>query len=279
VVRRIPLKLEDCTLDLDAFERLLSNRTRLVAVGYASNGVGTVNDVARVVQRAHAVGALVWIDAVHYAPHGVLDVAALDADFLVCSAYKFFGPHLGILWGKAHLLEAIAAHQVRPAPRTAPEKFETGTKNHECLAGLVETLAYLRELGRRAGGGGAKTPREELVLAQRAIQSYEARLGAALREGLASVPGLRVYGIMDPRRASERVPTFAFNLAGRSAPEVSRRLGERGIYTWAGNYYALTLMQCLGLEGQGGAVRVGAVHYNTLSEVERLVAELRTLSG
>jgi cysteine desulfurase family protein (TIGR01976 family) len=274
VVRQIPMQVDDCTLDLAAYARLLSPKTRLVAVGYASNAVGTINDVERVVELAHRAGALVWVDAVHYAPHGLIDVTALGADFVVCSAYKFFGPHLGILWGKASVLDAVQAHQVRPAPQTSPEKFETGTKNHECIAGLLQTLDYLRELGRRAGATGTDA-RSELARAMQAIRDYENGLGAALLDGLSSVSGLRLYGIDDASRLHERVPTFAFTLDGVPSAEVSERLGDRGIYSWAGNYYALLVMQRLGLTN--GAVRVGAVHYNSLNEIDRLIEALKDL--
>jgi cysteine desulfurase family protein (TIGR01976 family) len=274
VVRQIPVQVADCTLDLAAYERLLSPRTRLVAVGYASNAVGTVNDVARIARLAHAAGALVWVDAVHYAPHGPIDVQSLGADFLGCSSCKFFGPHLGVLWGKKALLDELQAYQVRPAPQTAPEKFETGTKNHECIAGLLGTLDYLRELGRRAGATGGDA-RAELLAAAQAIRRYESRLSLALGDGLAALPGLCLYGIGERARTAERVPTFAFTLEGLTSAEVSQRLGDQGIYTWAGNYYALLVMQRLGLSG--GAVRVGAVHYNTLSEIDRLIESLKGL--
>jgi cysteine desulfurase family protein (TIGR01976 family) len=275
VVRQIPIQPHDCTLDLAAFERLLSPRTRLVAVGHASNAVGTLNPVARIAALAHRVGALVWVDAVHSAPHVPIDVHELGADFLVCSAYKFFGPHLGILWGRAALLDEVRAYQVRPAPQTSPEKFETGTKNHECLAGLVGTLDYLRELGRRAGAR-AGDARQELLAALGATQRYELGLSAALGEGLTSVPGLRLHGIADASRLSERVPTFAFTIDGLTSAQISERLAEQGIYSWAGNYYALLVMQRLGLAG--GAVRVGAVHYNTRGEVDRLIEALTGLA-
>lgn len=275
-VRQIPLQPHDCTLDLAAYESLLSARTRLVAVGHSSNAVGTINPVARIAELAHRVGALVWVDAVHSAPHVPIDVHALGADFLVCSAYKFFGPHLGILWGRAELLEQVRAYQVRPAPQTSPEKFETGTKNHECLAGLVGTIDYLRELGRRAGASAGEA-RSELLTALAAIQRYELELSVALSEGLSSVPGLRLYGIRDRSRFAERVPTFSFTIDGLGSAEISQRLAEQSIYSWAGNYYALLVMQRLGLAD--GAVRIGAVHYNTLSEVERSIEALRGLAS
>jgi cysteine desulfurase family protein (TIGR01976 family) len=288
VVRRIPVRVEDCTLDLERFERLLSPRTRLVAVGYASNAVGTINDVARITELAHAAGAQVWVDAVHYAPHGPIDVQALGIDFLVCSAYKFFGPHVAILWGRADLLAALPVQQVKPAPQSSPEKFETGTKNHEGLAGLVGAFEYLAQLGGEQVGGGPRKGaladvtgqddlRAPMARAMRAIRVYEAGLAALLLEGLRAVRGLRLYGLTDAADLSRRVPTFGFTLDGVANAEASRQLAERGIFTWAGHHYALTLMERLGLEGQGGLLRVGAVHYNTPAEVFRLIEALKMI--
>jgi cysteine desulfurase family protein (TIGR01976 family) len=284
LIRRIPIDVERGTLDLAAFERLLGKRTRLVAVGYASNALGTVNDVRRISELAHAAGASVWVDAVHYAPHRAIDVGALGIDYLVCSAYKFFGPHLGILWGKRELLEALSSRRIRPAPSQVPDKFESGTKNHEGLAALIAALEYLAALAapghvvpfgpERPALGAA---REALHAAMTKIAAHEGELCRALAEGLSGVRGLRLYGISDPSELAARVPTFAFTIAGVDNREVSRRLAERGIFTWAGHHYALTLMERLGL-GEAGVVRVGAVHYNTREEVERLLAELTEIA-
>ena len=280
VVRRVPVQLQEGTLDLDALQRLLSRKTRLVAVGYASNALGTINDVGRIAQMAHSVGARVWVDAVHYGPHGPIDVQAIEADYLVCSAYKFFGPHLGILWGKESHLDELRASQVRPAPRTSPEKFETGTKNHEGLAGLVGAFRYLGELGGEADlpAQGAAAARAGLLRAMHAVRGYELELGAQLLQGLTSIRGLRLYGLSRAADLPRRVPTFGFTLEGKDSLDVSRSLAELGIFTWAGHHYALTLMDRLGLSEHGGVVRVGAVHYNTASEVERLIGALRALS-
>jgi len=280
VVRRIPLLGANGTLDVQAFERLLSRKTRLVAVGYASNALGTINDVPRIARLAHGVGASVWVDAVHYAPHGPIDVQALGADFLVCSAYKFFGPHLGLLWGKSERLDELRAHQVRPAPRTSPEKFETGTKNHEGLAGLVGAFEYLAELG-GAADLTAQTPaaeRSALLRSMQAVRAYELELAAQLLDGLTRLRGLRLYGVSRAEELAQRVPTFGFTLAGVEGSEVSRRLAEQGIFSWAGNHYALTLMERLGLAEQGGVVRIGAVHYNTPAEIERLLGALSAIA-
>jgi cysteine desulfurase family protein (TIGR01976 family) len=281
VIRRIPLSAANATLDLEAFERLLSRKTRLVAVGYASNALGTINDVPRIARLAHAAGARVWVDAVHYGPHGPIDVQALGADFLVCSAYKFFGPHLALLWGKSELLDELRAHQVRPAPRSSPEKLETGTKNHEGLAGLVGAFEYLAEIGGArtdANGQALAAARPALLRSMQAIRAYELGLMAQLLDGLSRVHGLRLYGLARTEELAQRVPTFGFTLAGVESSEVSRRLAEQGIFTWAGNHYALTLMERLGLSEHGGVVRVGAVHYNTPAEVERLLGALSAIA-
>lgn len=289
VIRRIPIRQEDGTLDLSRYEQLLSRRTRLVAVGYASNALGTINDVAKITELAHAAGALVWVDAVHYAPHGLIDVGASNVDFLVCSAYKFFGPHVGVLWGKAGLLAQLPVQQVRPAPQVGPEKFETGTKNHEGLAGLVGALGYLAGLG---GGcrladaspfepapsdARAADARSAFVAAMGAIRAYELELAALLLEGLRTIRGLTLYGLSDASELPGRVPTFGFTLKGISNVEACRRLAEQGIFAWTGHHYALTLMERLGLDPEG-VIRVGAVHYNTPSEVSRLVGALEAMA-
>jgi cysteine desulfurase family protein (TIGR01976 family) len=283
VVRRIPIHVENGTLDLAAFERLLGKRTRLVAVGYASNALGTVNDIRSIAERAHGVGAWVWVDAVHLAPHRPIDVQALDIDFLVCSAYKFFGPHVGVLWGRQELLEALPARRIRPAPTRAPDKLETGTKNHEGLAGLVGAIEYLAALGSggaRAPALAAESPRQArpaLLAAMSAIAAYEADLCRQLLAGLTAIPGLSLYGLTAPSALVDRVPTFGFSLRGRANLSVARRLGERGIFVWAGHHYALTLMERLGL-GEEGVVRVGAVHYNTAREVAELLEAVEALT-
>jgi cysteine desulfurase family protein (TIGR01976 family) len=279
-VKRAPVNLEDCTLDLNALANLVTPKTRLIAVTYASNAVGTISDLATIRDIAHSVGAWLWVDAVHYGPHGPIDVQAIGADFLVCSSYKFFGPHIGILWGRAELLERIPEYQLRPAPHTVPGKFETGTKNHECLAGLVGTINYLADLGRQASGKaeGEGDLRSALVSAMTSIRAYETTLTSALLDGLQSIANLRIYGITDPAHLGRRVPTFAFNIGDIPSSEVQRRLGEQGIFTWSGNYYALAIMQSLGIEEKGGAVRIGAVHYNTLNEVDRLIEALKGIA-
>lgn len=282
-VRRIPIHRETGTLDLDAYERLLCKRTRLVAVGYASNALGTVNDIRRITELAHSAGAWVWVDAVHLAPHRPIDVQALRVDFLVCSAYKFFGPHVGILWGKRELLDRLPSRRIRPAPSQVPDTLESGTKNHEGLAGLCGALEYLAALGTGCAEAPplvARVPsdaRPALFAGLNAIAAHEAALCAQLLSGLSTMPGLSVYGLSQPERIAERVPTFAFTLRGHANQAVARRLGERGIFLWAGHHYALTLMERLGL-GEDGVIRVGAVHYNTADDVSELLAAIEDLA-
>jgi selenocysteine lyase/cysteine desulfurase len=244
-------------IDPNVFAGLLSDRTRVAAFGWASNGAGTVNDVAALCALCRQAGALSYVDAVHYAPHGPIDVAALGCDFLVCSAYKFFGPHVGILFGRAELLERHRPYKVRPAPDEPPHSWETGTVNLEGIAGTAAAIAYLQTLGMDA------------------VAAFERGLAERLLKGLAAIDGVTVYGTPDLDR---RVPTAAFNVAGHGPAEVSAALAKRDIFVWDGNYYALELMQRLGLEGSGGAVRVGAVHYNTPTEIDAFLDAVATLA-
>jgi cysteine desulfurase family protein (TIGR01976 family) len=274
VVRWIDIRPEDCTLDLDGFRHQLGPRTRLVAVGCASNAVGTVNDVAAITRQAHDAGALVFLDAVHYAPHGPIDVQQWGCDFLACSAYKFFGPHVGILWGKRALLEELPACKVRPAPETLPGRWMTGTQNHEGLAGTAAAVEYLASLKGDSMGLGR---RERLRAALSAIQAYEAGLARHLLEGLAQRREFTVWGSKDITHLSQRVPTVAVTHARRSPEEMAEHLGQREIYAWNGNMYALNLTERLGLEGKGGILRLGLVHYNTREEIDVLLAALDEL--
>jgi cysteine desulfurase family protein (TIGR01976 family) len=273
-VRHIGIHVEDCTLDLDDYRRQLSSRTKLVAVGCASNAVGTRNPFPEMIQLAHEVGTLVFLDAVHHAPHLLMDVTAWDCDFLCCSAYKFFGPHVGILYGKRQLLEELPAYKVRPCPETLPDRWMTGTQNFAAIAGTGAAVEYLAGIGRSLGESGDR--RACLRRAFAAIEDYERKAGARLLEGLASVPGVRTFGITDPRRQGERVPTVSFRLADRTPGEVAAHLAQRSVFAWHGNYYALPLTEALGVEPEG-LVRVGLLHYNTLADVDRLVTALNEL--
>lgn len=275
VIRMVDIDTEECTLDMADMARAIGPRTKLVAVGYASNAVGTINDVATITRMAHAVGALVYIDAVHYAPHGPIDVRALDCDFLACSPYKFFAPHMGALYGKREHLARLRPYKVRPASDDIPDRWETGTKNHEGLAGVTAAIEYLAELGQRIKP--ATTRRAALVQAMEAIKAYERGLSEQLIAGLLAIPGLTFYGISDPARFDMRTPTVAMRLAGRTPRELAEALGRRGIFCWDGNYYAINLTERLGVEADGGMLRIGLVHYNTAEEIELLLEALNEL--
>jgi len=267
---------EDCTLNMGDLAAKISSRTRLVAVGYASNAVGTINDVKTIIRLAHEAGALAYIDAVHYAPHGSIDVRELDCDFLACSTYKFFGPHMGVLFGKREHLARFAPYKVRANTNAVPQRWEWGTLNHECIAGITACVDYLADVGRNANSA-ASTRREALQSAYRAIRAHEQHLSERMLRGLAEIPGLRLYGISDPARIDSRCPTFALRMAGHSPLELATKLGDRGIFTWEGNYYALNLTERLDVEKDGGFLRIGFVHYNTDEEVERVLQELRAV--
>ncbi len=277
VIRQVDIHESDCTLNLDDLKHKINANTKLVAVGYASNAVGTINPVAEITKLAHHVGALMFIDAVHYAPHGPIDVRALDCDFLVCSPYKFFGPHMGTLYGKREYLQRFKPYKVRPAPDSLPDRWETGTQVQELIAGIGAAVDYLAELGRRCDPA-AKDRRNALLAAYRATHQHEMALLSRLVEGLLAIPGLRFFGISDPKRFDERCSTVSVRLANHSPAKIAAFLGERGIFTWDGNYYALNLTERLGVEANGGLLRIGLVHYNTAEEVDRLLAALRELA-
>jgi cysteine desulfurase family protein (TIGR01976 family) len=262
----------------------MEGKPRLVAVGYASNALGTINPVNKLVEMAHSAGALVYVDAVQYAPHGPIDVQALDCDFLVCSAYKFFGPHVGALYGRYELLDELFPYKVRPAAGDPPGKFETGTLNHEGIAGVLGAIEYLEWVGKTFGGDHEGKYAEHfsgrrLILKQAmgAVRSYEFEISRTLLDVLEETPGVTIYGVKDVRRLEERVPTYSFTLKGLHPRRVAEELDKAGIYVWDGNYYALAVTERLGLEASGGMVRVGPVHYNTMEEVERLGEALRRL--
>ena len=282
-VRFAEVSVPDCTLDLDQLGSLITARTKLVAVGCASNAVGTVNDVATIGKMAHAKGALVFLDAVHYGPHGPIDVQAWDCDVLACSAYKFFGPHVGVLWGRTALLESLAPYKVRPATNTLPGRWMTGTQCHEGIAGTAAAVRYLAEMapatGPEADVPGTPAFRARLSQAMQGIQAYEQTLSARLLRGLAELSSYEVWGIRDLARLGERVPTLGISLPGRNSAELALYLAERSIYAWNGNMYALNLSERLGLESRGGFLRLGMVHYNTEAEIDETLQALKEFSG
>ncbi|HVZ19276.1 MAG TPA: cysteine desulfurase-like protein [Terriglobales bacterium] len=275
-IQRVDFNPEDCTLNLADLKSKLNSRTRLVAVGYASNAVGTVNPVTEITKMAHTTGSLVFIDAVHYAPHGLIDVRAIDCDFLACSPYKFFGPHSGVLYGKRDRLKALKPYKVRPASNELPDAWETGTQNHECMAGVLAAVEYIADIGRSAGG--TTLPRRAaLETAYANIHRYERNLTEKLISGLLAIPDVTVYGIRDPRKFDQRVGTVSIRMKNHGPHEIATRLGEKGLFTWDGNFYALDLTERLRIEDQGGLLRIGVLHYNTEEEIDRLLTELRAM--
>jgi len=272
----VDIDVEDGTLDLDDFAKALEKKPRIAAFCYASNLLGTVNPVKKLTKMARDVGALVYIDAVQYAPHGPIDVQDIGCDFLACSSYKFFGPHAGALYGKYDLLNELKAYKVRPASNELPYKFETGTQNHEGIAGVLGALEYFEWLGREFGGDQAQAWKDkgfssrklELKKGMSAMQAYETELSKKLIETVQSVSGTRIYGITDLDRLDERVPTVSFTVEGREPEKIADAIGQRGFYVWNGHNYALAVVERLGLLDAGGMIRVGPVHYNTTDEIE-----------
>jgi cysteine desulfurase family protein (TIGR01976 family) len=288
-VRWAEIHDEDCTLNMADLASKINKNTKLVAVGYASNAVGTINPIKEIVKLAHKVGALAYIDAVHYAPHGLIDVAALDCDFLACSTYKFFGPHMGVLYGKREHLQRIRPYKVRPNTNAIPNCWEWGTLNHECIAGIEACVEYIADLGRgvelrstdslrRLSPHVAITTRRAAIeVAYAAFHEQERLLIERMMAGLKAIPGLKIYGITDPERFNDRCATFAVRIDGHTPLELATKLGERGLFTWDGNYYALNLTEHLNVEKSGGFLRIGLVHYNTIEEVDRLLAALQEI--
>ena len=279
-VRKVDIRPDDVTLDLEDLESKLNANTKLVAVGYASNAVGTINPVAEIVARAHEVGALTYVDAVAYAPHGPIDVQKLDTDFLVCSVYKWFGPHLGALYGKLEAFDRLPAFKVRPAH----DRFETGTASFESIAGTLAATDYLRDIGRNygdvAGAPGAvdaSERRRELIAGMVAIVDYEQELVGRLITGLQAIRGVTIHGIVDPERGRERVPTVSISIDGVAPRAAAAALGDAGIYVWDGDFYATSLIERLGKAKTGGVLRLGLVHYNTAAEVDRTLEALARL--
>ena len=272
-IRMAEIHEADCTLDIDDLARKITSRTKLVAVGYASNAVGTINDVKEVIRLAHAHGALAYIDAVHYAPHGPIDVRALDCDFLACSTYKFFGPHMGVLHGKREHLQRLQPYKVRANTNAIPNRWEWGTLNHECIAGITACVDYLADLGRHASPS-ATSRRSALLAAFDVIRNHERGLMEKLIRGVSNIAGAKLYGITDPKRFDHRCPTIAVRVQGHTPLELATKLGDLGFFTWDGNYYALNLTERLDVEKDGGFLRIGIAHYNSEEEVERFLKAL-----
>lgn len=271
-VRWADIHTEDCTLDMGSLEAALTERTRVVATVHASNAVGTINPVRQIADMAHAAGALYVVDAVQSAPHISIDVQQIGCDFLLCSAYKFFGPHIGIMWGRHDLLAQLPVYKVRPSYDVPPHRWETGTLSFETINGVGAAIDYL------AGIAPATDRRAALRASMGALQAYERELVTRLIAGLQALPGVQIAGITDPAHFDRRVPTVAFVMEGRTADEIAQYLAQQNIYVWSGNYYALEIMERLG-HGRHGMVRVGLAHYNTADEVDRLLAALNALSA
>jgi cysteine desulfurase family protein (TIGR01976 family) len=289
-IRWAEIHREDCTLDVEDLAAKINSKTKIVAIGYASNAVGTINPVKEIVRLAHTVGALTYVDAVHYGPHGLIDVAALDCDFLVCSTYKFFGPHMGVLFGKREHMQRLRPYKVRPLTDAVPNRWEWGTLNHECIAGITACVDYIADLGRHADLTSRKerekwgtqpeatARRAAIVAAFEAIHRCERGLMVRLIAGLEKIPKLKIYGITDPTCFQWRCPTLAVRVINQTQEQtplaLATKLGDRGFFTWDGNYYALNLTERLDVEKTGGFLRIGLVHYNTAEEVDRLLAAL-----
>lgn len=275
-IKWLPFDVDSFEFDLADFESLLTDRTRLVCVGGASNLTGTINDVHTICRLAGDAGAWTFIDAVQSAPHIVTDVQAIGCDFLVCSPYKFFGPHQGVLWGRRQVLEALEPYKVRPAPESIPWNFAPGTASHEGMAGTTAAVDYFAWVGSEmagATGGRAADVRAGISL----LHEYEHGLSAHLIAGLRSLPGVRVQGITEPDGLSRRVPTVAFTHATLAPAEIASSLAQRNIFVWSGHNYALEVVRSLGLLESGGVVRVGPVHYNTTDEIDRFLNALESL--
>jgi len=275
VVRTWEPRLDDCTLRLEDLDAVLNDRTRLVAVGWASNAVGTINPIAEIASRAHAAGAWVYVDAVHAAPHLALDARAVGADFVACSVYKFFGPHVGAVYGRRDILAGLPVYKVRPADH----RFETGTQNFEGQAGTVAAVEYLADVGSRYGGAADGASRRDRVVAgMRAIRSYELDLYRHLAGRLGAIDGVTIHGLTADADMDRRTPTAAISIAGITPRAAAERLGELGIAVWDGDFYATGLIERLGLAPEG-VVRIGLTHYNTRAEVDRLADELEAIAA
>ena len=270
VVRWLDFDPDTCQLDLEGLDQVLTERTRLVAVTAASNGVGTVVDVKRAAKAAHRFNAMVFVDGVHFTPHGLVDVKDWNVDFFACSAYKFFGPHVGVLYRKEEHLTRLDAYKVQAAPDEIPEKWQVGTQNYEGLAGLTAAVDYIASLGE------GTTRRDCIESAARSVSDHENTISEHFLGGVAEIPGLKIFGTGG---SGPRVPTFALDIKGQSPSSIAERLGAEGIFVRAGHFYAVALAERLGVLDQGGLVRIGFVHYNTLDEVDRVLDSLNRIAA
>ena len=284
-VCQIAVNKQDVTLDLGSLRNLLTDRTRLVAVTAASNAVGSLTPVRHIADMVHTAGAELFVDAVHYAPHRSIDVSEWSCDYLVCSAYKFFGPHIGVLYGRPERMMQLTPYKLRPAPDSLPVRWMTGTQNHACIAGAAAAVEYIASLSASSTTASVPTApvlttagslRAKLVDAMDQIQNHEMQLVQRLIAGLQSIAGVQVFGIVDGPRMSERAPTVAFRMESMKSIDVAQRLGDEGVFVWHGNYYALPLTSALGTEPDG-MVRIGCMHYNTQEEIDRTIDLLRSI--
>ena len=272
-IRKIDVDPSDCTLDMDSVIESICDRTALVAVGAASNLSGPINDVRRIVEIAHDFGAEVVVDAVHYAPHSLIDVEEWGCDYLLCSPYKFFGPHQGLLWGRGDRMSELPVAKLRVSSEKIPFRWMTGTQSHEGIAGTMAAIEHIAWIGRQYTGDNSLSRRDALKQAYSAIETHERGLCLKMLEGLGEIDGLKVWGITDPSRISERSPTVSFTHPKMDASEIGDRLADRGIFVWAGNFYALELTEALELEPEG-VLRAGVLQYNTMGEVEEFVSSV-----
>jgi len=280
IIREAHVDLETLTVDLDDFRSKLSHKTRVAAFGWASNAVGTISDVKKMSAWAHEAGAITVVDAVHYALHGPIDVKEIDTDFLVCSAYKFFGPHIGVMYAKKEMLQKLRTYIIRCQYDKPPFKIETGTLNHEGIAGAGAAVDFIADIGAKYvddfSGRLDKYDgrRKNIIAGMLALETYEQPLAQRLIEGLGQIDRVKVYG---PPPGHPRTSTVSFTVEGVNSKEIAQALGEKGLFAWDGHFYAIRLVECLGIMDQGGLVRLGLAPYNTAEEIERLLTEVKNI--
>ena len=277
-LKKIEVNPNDCTLDMGSVAKSISENTVLVAIGAASNLSGTVNDIRKLTGIAHSFGAEVVVDAVHFAPHSLIDVEEIGCDFLLCSSYKFFGPHQGILWGRRRRMEELPVAKLRVSTEEVPFRWMTGTQSHEGMAGTRAAIDHIAWIGREVSRNEGLGRREALKIAYSAIEKHERELCLRMIQGLTDIEGLKIWGITNPERIAERSPTVSFTHPKMTASEIGALLAERGIFVWAGNFYALELTEALGLEPEG-VLRVGLLHYNSMEEVNFFLESVREILG